>query len=344
MSGCALVSGSCDVGTFLDTVRRRIRSFAPQPVILMYHRIARPLVDPWGLAVQPEHFEQHLAVLRRSRRPLPMSEFVERLERRTLPSDAVAVTFDDGYVDNLREAKPRLAAYDVPATLFVTTGAVGQRLEYWWDELARGILLRGAPLDCEVVIAGEPCRLVFPQAEGAGQACAWRAWETPHTERAATYLEVWGRLQIVSAEERGAVMSRLRDVLNSPPPDVADLPMAESELAELAADGLFEIGGHTVTHPVLPSLDAAGRRREILEGKLACERVAGRPIAGFAYPHGALDHDSRAAVHESGFVWACSTESRAVSDRAYDPYALPRLCVLDSDGHAFERALQALST
>ena len=76
----------------------------------MYHRIANPPVDPWGLAVQPDHFEEHLTVLRRSRRPLIMSEFFKRLERRTLPNDAVAVTFDDGYVDNLREAKPRLAA------------------------------------------------------------------------------------------------------------------------------------------------------------------------------------------------------------------------------------------
>ena len=100
----------------------------------MYHRIAHPPVDPWGLAVQPDHFEQHLTVLRRSRQTFPMSQFVQRLERHTLPRNAVAVTFDDGYVDNLRAAKPRLAAGDVPATLFVTTGPVGQRTEYWWDE------------------------------------------------------------------------------------------------------------------------------------------------------------------------------------------------------------------
>ena len=56
-----------------------------------------------------------------------MSQFVQRLERGTLPMDAVAITFDDGYVDNLREATPRLEAADVPATLFVTTGPLGQR-------------------------------------------------------------------------------------------------------------------------------------------------------------------------------------------------------------------------
>ncbi len=312
----------------------------PRPLILMYHRVADPPVDPWCLAVRPDHFEEHLAVLRRSRQPLTVSEFVERLERRTLSADAVAVTFDDGYVDNLREAKPRLAAAGVPATFFVTTGTVGQRTEYWWDELARGILLRQAALDCEVVIAGEPLRLVFPQAGGTEKRRAWRAWEPPRTEREATYLAVWRRLRIVSAGERGRVMTRLRGLLDLPPPDVNDLPMSEAEVAELAADGLVEIGGHTVTHPVLPGLGPTERRCEILEGKIACEQLVNRQIAGFAYPHGALNPDSRAAVQECGFVWACSTESCAVSRRGYDAYALPRLAVCDGDGRAFERALR----
>ncbi len=316
-------------------------TFTPGPVILMYHRIANPPVDPWGLAVQPDHFEEHLAVIRRLRQPLPMSEFFDGLERRTLPETAVAVTFDDGYVDNLQKAKPRLAAAGVPATLFVTTGAVGQRVEFWWDELARGILLRTASLDSEIVIAGESCRLEFAQAEAPRPRGAWRAWEEPRTEREATYLTVWRRLQLVSAGERTAAMNRLRDLLSPPPPDAKDLPMAPNEVAELADDGLFELGGHTVTHPVLPALDPGERRREILEGKLACERLVNRPIAGFAYPHGAVDADSRAAVQECGFAWACSTESRPVSGGNDDRYALPRLNVFDWDGHAFERALRA---
>ena len=317
-----------------------MQSHTPRPVILMYHRIADPPADPWGLAVRPDHFQEHLEVIRRVRQPLPMSEFFEKLERGTLPKAAVAVTFDDGYVDNLRQAKPRLAACDIPATVFVTTGAIGQSVEYWWDELARGILLRSAALDREIVVAGEPCRLTFPWAEGPPSRGAWRAWDEPRTEREATYLAVWRRLRIVPAGEREAVMNRLRDLLDSPPPDVKDLPMTQSEVAELAADGLFEVGGHTVTHPVLPTLDPAERRNEILEGKLACERFVNRSIAGFAYPHGALDADSRAAVQECGFAWACSTEPRPVSARDYDPYALPRLAVLDCDGYAFERALQ----
>jgi peptidoglycan/xylan/chitin deacetylase (PgdA/CDA1 family) len=309
----------------------------------MYHRIAQPYVDPWGLAVGPDHFEEHLTVLRRSRSPLPMSEFVTRLAQRTLPSDAVAVTFDDGYVDNLLHAKPRLASAAVPATLFVTTGALGQRAEYWWDELARAILLRVAALDCEVTIAGERCRLAFPHAEDAAHGGSWRAWQKPRTEREAAYLTVWERLRIAPADDRSTAMHTLRKILEPPPPNVNDLPMSEREVTDVAADGLFEIGGHTVSHPVLPTLDSAERRQEILQGKLACERLVHRPIAGFAYPHGAHDVSTRADVAECGFAWACSTESRAVSARNHDRYALPRLQVGDWNGDAFERALLSTS-
>ena len=309
----------------------------------MYHRVADPAVDPWGLAVRPDRFEEHVRILARSRRPLTMSNFFDGLERGTLPNNAVAVTFDDGYVDNLREARPRLAAAGVPATLFVTTGAVGQRSEYWWDELARLVLLRRAALDCELVVAGERCRLAFAEATPAESSRAWRAWQLPRSAREAAYRETWRRLRVAPANEREAVMSRLRVLLEAPLPDPHDLPMSPSEIAEVAADGRFEIGAHTVTHPVLPSLDAAERRREILESRHACERLANAPVAGFAYPHGALDADSRAAVRECGFRWACSTESRAVPRRDYDRYALPRLGILDWEGPAFERALSDLS-
>ena len=110
----------------LGHVRHRLRRRRPKPVILMYHRVAVPRVDPWDLAVHPDHFADQLAVLRTSRRPLALSEFVDRARRGSLPGDAVAITFDDGYADTLRQARPRLAAAGVPATLFLATAFVGQ--------------------------------------------------------------------------------------------------------------------------------------------------------------------------------------------------------------------------
>jgi peptidoglycan/xylan/chitin deacetylase (PgdA/CDA1 family) len=97
---------------------RRCISHQSSPVILMYHRVAEPPCDPWGLAV---NFEQQMRVLRAHRRPLPMSEFVQRLCLGTLPDRAVGITFDDGYIDNLLNAKSILRRYEIPATFFLVT-------------------------------------------------------------------------------------------------------------------------------------------------------------------------------------------------------------------------------
>jgi peptidoglycan/xylan/chitin deacetylase (PgdA/CDA1 family) len=325
--------------TLLQKLRRLGRP-GPGPTILMYHRIASPPVDPWGLAVQPDRFEQHLAVLGRTRHPLPMSEFVSRLERGTLPGRAVAVTFDDGYVDNLREASPRLAAVRMRATLFLATGFVGQRHEYWWDELARGILLGTGAVDAEIQIGRERVALVLPGGDERDR--SWRAWQEPRTDRQRAYLALWKQLRTAVPAAREQAMVRLRTELEIPPPDPADLPMTESDVAALAGGGAFDFGGHTATHPVLPALAPAERRDDIRQGRDACERLIGKRITGFAYPHGALDDDSEAAVRECGFAWACATWSRPVPARGANRYALPRFGVLDWDGPAFERALQGL--
>lgn len=324
----------------LRKIRRRLLPAPVRPLILMYHRIASPKVDPWGLAVRPANFEAHLGILRRRRSPMTVSELVRQLDRGALPDDAVAVTFDDGYVDNLRRAKPLLSAAGVPGTLFVTTGAIGQQAEFWWDEVARGILAREAALDCTVTIAGEPIRIAFDAIDPTSIATSgWRAWQDPATPREAAYMHVWSRLRAAPARERDAAMRMLRQALGQTTAHPDDLPMSASGVAEMAAEGLVEIGGHTVTHPVLPLLDPDERRREILDGKQACERMVHGTIAGFAYPHGAIDDDSRAAVQECGFAWACSTVSACVSRTHPDRFALPRMFVEDWDGPAFERAL-----
>jgi peptidoglycan/xylan/chitin deacetylase (PgdA/CDA1 family) len=68
---------------------------------------------------------------------LPLSEVARALaEGSPLPEAGVVVTFDDGYVDNLRNALPILERLRVPATLFVATGPVESQRPFWWDEFS----------------------------------------------------------------------------------------------------------------------------------------------------------------------------------------------------------------
>ena len=119
---------------------------SPQPAnavgpILMYHRIGDFQSDPWGLAVSPRHFAEHLEVLRKHCQPRPLAQTVKAIQHQVLPwGRTLVVTFDDGYADSLHHAAPLLDRYDVPATLFLTSGYIGGAREFWWDALERILL------------------------------------------------------------------------------------------------------------------------------------------------------------------------------------------------------------
>ena len=90
------------------------------PRVLMYHMISphRPGAKFNGLRVTPERFEAQLAWLKREGWHLfTISELWEQWD--TLPAKSVAITFDDGYADNLHNALPLLAKYDASATIYM---------------------------------------------------------------------------------------------------------------------------------------------------------------------------------------------------------------------------------
>jgi peptidoglycan/xylan/chitin deacetylase (PgdA/CDA1 family) len=101
-------------------------------VILMYHRVASPDVDPLELCVAPERFAEQLELLQSLGRILPLDEIAGVKKN----GPAFALTFDDGYADNALVADPLLRAHDAPATAFVVAGAVGSGRAFWWDRLA----------------------------------------------------------------------------------------------------------------------------------------------------------------------------------------------------------------
>ncbi len=305
----------------------------------MYHRIEDDPVDYWGLAVSPANFEEHLRVLRGTRRPLPLSEFVSNLVAGTLSPDAVALTFDDGYVDNLINAKPRLAAAEVPATVFVTTGYTDSYEAFWWDELAKLILHGNAPQLFTITICGESLQFDFgvesPACDSGNTSIA-----SLHKRRTALWT-LRQALRPLLNDERRQIMNTLRSTLTWPGRQKSlGRAMTSEELREIISDGLVTIGAHTVTHPMLSTLNTAACCSEITESKLSCETLIEAPVTAFAYPYGDFDVKSREAVKAAGFTLACSVE-RGTVNTASDIFALPRIYVPNLDGEAFERCLRS---
>ncbi|MET0579834.1 MAG: polysaccharide deacetylase family protein, partial [Ilumatobacteraceae bacterium] len=116
-------------------VQRRLPRITRRVVgasVLLYHRVASSPADPWQLAVTPDHFDEHLQVLRANGDVVDAAPTAQRFRRHSLGRRRFAVTFDDGYVDNLQAALPLLERHDVPVTIFVATAYLDQP-SFWWD-------------------------------------------------------------------------------------------------------------------------------------------------------------------------------------------------------------------
>src|SRR3990167_5893285 len=135
------------MGYWLNRLRRGARRLlaGPQPAILMYHRVAQPQADPWGLAVSPTNFAAQMRALKRLRRPVSLDEMAQRLANGALERGMVAISFDDAYRDVLTNAKPVLQDLGIPATVFVVTGKLGDERGFWWDRLAAAVLSGDLP-------------------------------------------------------------------------------------------------------------------------------------------------------------------------------------------------------
>ena len=327
-------------------VRRLHRWFRRRggPAILMYHRIAVPNVDPWRLSVSPERFAERVQALRERRTVLSMDAFVARLQSGDLPHDALALTFDDGYLDNLHQAKPILEAAGVPATVFLTTGRIGTSEEFWWDELARMVLSRAEPLSATLMVEPGDLQIELPRIDLEMEPRAsWRAWDRPVTAREATYQTLWRALLDCAPEHRERVMAQLRRLFGASPPNPEDLPMCAADVRMLVPDRI-SVGAHGCTHQRLTSLPAAARAEEIQRSRAEAGALSTFPVTGFAYPHGDRDVETIDMVRRAGYRWACSTREATIDPLRADLHDLSRIAVGDWRANLLFVKLGAIST
>ena len=128
----------------------------------------------------------------------------------------------------------------------------------------------------------------------------------------------------LSPKERAALTDKIEALGGHT--DVRDLMLTREMVAAMAGQGI-EIGGHTVSHPILTRLDDVTARAEIESGKKELEAIIHRPVRLFAYPNGKVgkDYDDRHVrmARDAGFSAAFTTAVGAASKR-HDLYQLPR--------------------
>src|SRR5688572_14590058 len=104
----------------LNAMWQRMRDFRQKKaLILMYHQVCEKKNDPWELAVHPERFAAQLYFLKRNFDVVPMEELAEAISRKKMVKNLAAITFDDGFADNFKNAVPMLDWLKLPATFYI---------------------------------------------------------------------------------------------------------------------------------------------------------------------------------------------------------------------------------
>ena len=289
------------------------RCVSPRLPILIFHRVlAYP--DPlFPAEVDARRFDRLMRIVARSFTVLTFGEALSALERNSLPTRPLVITFDDGYADNAEVALPILRRHRLAATVFVASGFLdGGRM--WNDTVIECIRrTRLEHIDLTDLGLGR-----FPLSGVA--------------DRRAAIDAVLPRLKYLSLAGREFALEQLHRLAGLPELP-RDLMMSSAQVLALQRSGM-EVGSHTVNHPILTKLSEGDALKEIEDGRAHLQTITGAAVDVFAYPNGlpGRDYDAShvAMLRRLGIRGAAST-AVGVAGTGSDPLQLPRFTPWDRE-------------
>lgn len=335
------------MGRVCGTFRRLRNRLFPGALTLIYHRVCDRERDIQLLAVSPRNFEEQLQVLARFQ-VVPLGSLIDGQSKAQRNSIRMAVTFDDGYVDNLTHAKPLLEKYEIPATVFVAAGYVLNRRPYWWDELEQ-LILSPHPLPEVIRLTIGDAQRNWHLGDSTGYPAIYQqypAWNVTlpfdPSPRHSAYRELHTEMRKLNVGRREAALDELRAYAREARASDLDIACTAQQVRELYEPGLVQIGAHTCAHPVLSRLDPTEQWDEIHGSKRLLEEITERPVSDFSYPFGSQEDYNTASVDcvkRSGFQRSCSNFAGHVR-KSTDPYQIPRYLVRNWNGDTFAKKLK----
>lgn len=279
-------------------------------IILMYHSVAdtqiAPYIDPKN-SIMVEQFESQLILLHESFKVISLSELITCLQdKKPLSKNTVVITFDDGYLDNLVNAAPLLAKYQMPATLFLPTRYIESAEPQWIDRLYISFQFRSKhKLSLKQMVE------TFNLRDQIQLEQAYKLHKKI--------------LLTAGFKEREWLLKQIEEQLEpsvSPP----HLTLNWNDVRRLKDEyPLFEIGVHTRNHQDLTSLEDNQAEYEIRQSRQDYKKELGYEPQLFSYPYGRYNEINRTKVESSAFLGAVSTQPTYRINKSTDRYALPRL-------------------
>ena len=293
-------------------------------LVLAFHRVTQQF-DPYDPETpDAAQFARQLDALA-GFDVVSLSAGLAALREGKLARTSIAITFDDGYRDQLEVVTPLLQARGYPSTVFVSSAFVGGQ-NMWHDRLLWALRegRAGSRLD------------------GVGLAEAVPASMEARRQLAARCIAALKSLPLGAREQAVALVEAACGA-----PEAPRLMLNPKELRELAARPGVEIGAHTRRHPILAACTLEEARAEVAGSRADLEQLLGLPVGLFAYPNG---HEGRdfserevGLVREAGFSYAFTADWGAVTPGS-DALKLPRVSLYRQSalGNALLLAREAL--
>ena len=285
------------------------------PCILMYHSVPTERVAPWIVPrnrMTPERFESQMQFLARHRTVVSLNTLLEQQKAGVpLSPGTVALTFDDGYRDNLEVVAPILAKHGLPATMYLTTGYVTRGENHWADVLYAALRRRRSD---RLELDGMP---VLNLARAADRTLAYRTLAKPLLEGCCTL--------------RRQVLDGLRTQLGLED-DAPRLTLVWDEVRQLSERYPdIALGVHTANHLDLSSTCMEEAIKDLHEASKVYEAELGVRPVHFSFPYSRPSAEVRETLIKLGYRSAMTTGGRAVSHSA-DPFDLDRVEAPHSPG------------
>jgi len=295
------------------TIRRSFRHMRKDcAAIVMYHGIVSQKMETENWCqLHVDAFDEQLTFLQENYTVVSLREIAEQIVTgKSLPDNAVAITFDDAFRSIATLAYPLLKARSMRATVFVVTANSDSRQPAWPDKLFSAIqTTHKAELSFEGAVFG----LRSGPEKSSSYANINRTLKTMNAERAMECFEaLLDQLMPFEAIAPGGVFATL----------------SWNEIEHLSKEGLLEFGSHTHTHRILSRCSLDVQRLELRRSRDLL-RDHGCAADLFAYPNGTPEDFSAATkrlLQELGYKCAVSSIP-GLNELGTDRYELRRVPV-----------------
>ena len=278
--------------------------------ILVYHRVVKDedIEEDLelGLTVSCSNFEKHIKEIKSKYKICSMDEFVRNLKKKT-NEFMIAITFDDGYKDNLYQALPILTKYEAPATIYVTTRFLNQEVDIWWYELGEVIQNK-----TEINFQYQEKKFNFLLDNKKRKFLAYQK-----------LMKLFKSLKIDAQNELMEKITNTKKRKN-----YSHICLNSKEILMLEKNPLITISSHGNTHKNLKTLRAEEVKYEVTKSLEVLENLINRKVKHFAYPFGGKDQVSTReynVIEDMNFDSAVIGSVYPIKDCNF--FSLPRIYV-----------------